>query len=71
MKKSLKDLRIEKGITLDELASLSSLSKLYLYNLENGMIKDPTIESISQVALALECNIADVCLSLLGQLEEN
>lgn len=69
MNKSLKGLRTEKGITLDELASLSSLSKLYLYNLENGMIKDPTINDIGQIALALECDIADVCLALLGNLE--
>lgn len=69
MNKGLKDLRIERGITLDELASLSSLSKLYLYNLENGLIKDPTIDDIGQIALALECNIADVCLALLGNLE--
>lgn len=69
MNKSLKDLRIERGITLDKLASLSSLSKLYLYNLENGMIKEPTINDIGQVALALECDIADVCLALLGNWE--
>ncbi len=69
MNKSLKDLRIERGITLDELASLSGLSKLYLYNLESGLIKDPKLDDIGRVALALECDIANVCLAILGKME--
>ena len=66
MYKNFKQLRIEKNLTLDELALLTGMSKLYLYNLENGFIKDAEIEDMGKLALALECEMSDICFAFIS-----
>lgn len=55
---ALKKIRIQKGMTLRELASLTKLSIGFLSNLERD-INNPTISSLSKVCQALGTNLVD------------
>lgn len=54
--KAIKNLRKEKGYSLNRLASLSGLSKGYLSKIENG-INVPTITTMARIATALEVEV--------------
>lgn len=49
----LKVLRIEKGLTLEKLADMASMSKSYLWELENRESQRPSAEKLTQLADAL------------------
>src|SRR5262245_6819216 len=51
--KRLKDLRIEKGLTLDQLAQQTASSKSYVWELENKNPPRPSAEKLSAIAAAL------------------
>jgi len=53
----LRDLRKVRGVTLDELASLTGFTKGYLSKIENGR-KVPPIETLSRISTALHAEIA-------------
>lgn len=55
----LKQLRIEKGITQKELADIVNVSQNAIYNWENGK-REPSIDMISKLALALEVYTYDL-----------
>lgn len=55
---SLKRIRLQKGLTLRELALSTKLSIGFLSNLERG-INNPTISSLSKVCQALGTNLVD------------
>lgn len=52
MKRDIKKYRIEKGLTLEELAEMVGLSKSYIDRIENNL-ENPTDEVIDDIALAL------------------
>ena len=53
---TVKNLRKEKGYSLNKLSSLSGLSKGYLSKIENGM-NTPTITTMARIATALEVEV--------------
>jgi len=46
----LRDLRKQRGLTLDQLASLAGLSKSYLWELENRESQRPSAEKLQSLA---------------------
>jgi len=49
----LRDLRKERGLTLDKLAEMANLSKSYLWELENRESQRPSAEKLTGLADAL------------------
>jgi transcriptional regulator with XRE-family HTH domain len=49
----IKELRDEKGYTLEKLAELSDSSKSYIWELENRSPPRPSVDKLSKVAAAL------------------
>jgi transcriptional regulator with XRE-family HTH domain len=49
----LRDLRKERGLTLDKLAEMANLSKSYLWELENRESQRPSAEKLTALADAL------------------
>ena len=54
----LRKLRKEKGLTLEGLADKSSVSKSYLWELENRESQRPSAEKLTSIADALEMPVA-------------
>lgn len=59
----LKELRLKKGFSLQELADVVGVSKAHVWDLEQGRAKNPTIEVLKSLSTALGTTIAD----LLGE----
>ncbi len=57
----IKDLRVQKGLSMNELAKRTGFSKSYLSHIEN-LKREPTIGTLMKIARVLEVNV----LSLLG-----
>lgn len=53
----IKELRTQKGLTLDELAKLTGSSKSYIWELENKNPPRPSAEKLSAIAKALETTV--------------
>ncbi len=62
MENNIRKIRREKGMTVEELAELSGLSKVYLYHLENGTRKNPSYEVMKKISIGLARTIEDVFL---------
>lgn len=60
MKNNIRKIRMEKGITIEELANLAGTSKAYLYHLENGTRENPSYEIMKSISHSLEKEIMDV-----------
>jgi transcriptional regulator with XRE-family HTH domain len=56
----LKELRIRKGKSLQQLADDVKSSKAHIWDLETGRSKNPTIELLAALAKALDVSIADL-----------
>lgn len=52
--KKLKELRQQKGYSLDELAALTDTSKSYLWELENRDQRKPSGEKLNRIAIQLD-----------------
>ena len=57
--KSIKDLRIAKSLTQDQLAEKLFVTRQTVSNYENGKSR-PDIETIEKIASALDCEITDI-----------
>ena len=57
--KKLKFYRNLKGLSLQELSSLTNLSISYLYHLESGKRKNPSLETLDKLATVFEIEIVD------------
>ena len=55
--KRIKELRTEKGLTLDQLAQETGSSKSYIWELENKNPPRPSAEKLSAIAAALEVTV--------------
>jgi len=53
----IKELRTEKGLTLDQLAQLTGSSKSYIWELENKNPPRPSAEKLSAIASALAVTV--------------
>lgn len=54
---NLKRIRAEKGYSLEKVARLSELSLNTVVKIENGANKNPTIDTLSKIAAALEVSV--------------
>ena len=58
--KNLKKLRQEKGISQDRLSKLADLSLNTVVTVESGANPNPTIESLTRIAKALNVGVDDL-----------
>jgi transcriptional regulator with XRE-family HTH domain len=56
----IKELRIRKGKSLQQLADDVKSSKAHIWDLETGRSKNPSIELLTNLSKALEVSIADL-----------
>lgn len=56
---TIRNARLAKGWTQDELAAKSGLNRVRITELENGRIKNPTIATLLAVANALKIGISE------------
>lgn len=60
MKNRLQELRWKKGWSQQKLADRSNVSKSTIGGIENGKIKNPTIETAYRLSKALKVDILDI-----------
>ena len=60
LSQKIKQLREEKGLSLNKLAETAGVSKAYLSQLENNVSKQPSAEVLFKIASALGTTIADL-----------
>lgn len=57
---NIKKLRAEKGYSLEKIARLSDLSLNTVVKIESGVNKNPTIETLTKIANALDVKVDDL-----------
>ena len=57
---NLKKLREKKGYSLEKVARLADLSLNTIVKIENGVNQNPTIETLTKIAKALEVSVDDL-----------
>ncbi len=57
---NLKRLRDKKGYSLEKVARLADLSLNTIVKIENGVNQNPTIETLTKIAKALEVGVDDL-----------
>jgi len=57
---NFKKLRAQKGYSLEKVARLADLSLNTVVRLESGMNKNPTIDTLTKIARALEVSVDDL-----------
>ena len=57
---NFKKLRAQKGYSLEKVARLADLSLNTVVRLESGTNKNPTIDTLSKIAHALEVSVDDL-----------
>lgn len=57
---NVKKIRQEKGISQDRLSKLADLSLNTVVNVESGANPNPTIETLSKIATALDVGVDDL-----------
>lgn len=62
---AIKNIRINKNITLYKLSQLTGLSRTYLRDLENNKSFNPTFQTLYKISKALEINIKDLFYTVL------
>ena len=58
--KNLKKIRQEKGISQDRLSKLADLSLNTVFTVESGLNPNPTIETLTKIAQALDVKVDDL-----------
>lgn len=58
--KNIKKLRQEKGISQDRLSKLADLSLNTVVTVESGLNPNPTIETLTRIARALDVGVDDL-----------
>ena len=57
---NLRKLRGKKGYSLEKIARLADLSLNTIVKIENGVNQNPTIETLTKIAKALEVKVDDL-----------
>jgi len=57
---NLKKIRSKKGYSLEKIARLADLSLNTIVKVENGVNQNPTIETLTKIAKALEVGVDDL-----------
>jgi len=60
IKNKIREYRLEKGLSMKELAQRSNISIGYLSHLENGSRENPSTEVMKRIAKALDETIIEV-----------
>ncbi len=60
---NIKKLRTEKGYSLEKVARLADLSLNTVMRVESGVNKNPTIETLTKIAKALNVGVNDLLKS--------
>lgn len=60
---NIKNIRKNKGISLNKLHEMTGVSRAYLYDLENNRRFNPTLFILQKIAEELEVNIKDLFFS--------
>jgi len=58
--KNLKKIRQDKGISQDRLSKLADLSLNTVVTVESGVNPNPTIETLTRIAKALDVSVEDI-----------
>lgn len=66
--RNVRELREKNGLSQDALSDLSGLHRTYISGIERG-IRNPTLEIVNQIALALSTDPA--CLLITGNLKRS
>lgn len=62
---NIKNIRLNKNITLYNLSKKTGLSRTYLRNMENNINTNPTLSVLEKISTALDVNIKDLFYSTL------
>ena len=62
-KNRMKEIRLNKGFTLEYVSYKSDVSVGYLCHLERGSRKNPSMQVMERIAWSLESTVADVFFS--------
>ena len=57
---NIKKIRAEKGYSLEKIARLADLSLNTIVKIENGVNQNPTIETLTKIAKALEVGVDEL-----------
>ena len=57
---NLRKLRSKKGYSLEKIARLADLSLNTIVKVENGVNQNPTIETLTKIAKALDVGVDDI-----------
>ena len=60
IRSNFKKLRAQKGYSLEKVARLADLSLNTVVRLESGVNKNPTIETLTRIARALDVSVDDL-----------
>lgn len=63
MKLNVKKIRLEKGLTQEELASKSGISRASIALYESNSIDNITVKNLEALAKVLECSITELFIS--------
>ena len=58
--KNIKKRRKEKGLSQDKLSRLADVSHATIIKIESGTIQNPTIDTLSKIAKALDVKVDDL-----------
>lgn len=56
----IKEARVERKMTQEELSAKSGVSRTIIAGLESGAIKDTTTKTLLKLATALDCRVTDI-----------
>lgn len=57
---NLREVRKEKGLTVEKLAKMTGSAKSYISDLENNVIRDPSLGKARLIALALRVEVESI-----------
>ena len=60
---NIKNIRLNKKVTLYQLSKDTNLSRTYLRNLENNKATNPSLQVLEKISIALQVNIKDLFLT--------
>jgi transcriptional regulator with XRE-family HTH domain len=54
----LREVRLKRGVTQQQLSEIAGMSEAYISNLEHGL-KVPSLTTVLRLAVALDCKVTD------------
>lgn len=59
----VRERRVDRGVTQEDLAHAAGVHRTYMTHVETGRV-NPSLETMARLAVALECDIADLVRGL-------